>query len=83
MVNENHMKRIRGQKRVESECDWIGTRKVAFKPTPKGEIRLIRGSALRRKKMSSPEVLDAAADSEGVASGQHPEIRDEEEAEEV
>jgi hypothetical protein len=33
--------------------------------------------------MSSPEVLDAAAGSERVASGQHPEIRDEEEAEEV
>jgi hypothetical protein len=32
--------------------------------------------------MSSPEVLDAAAGSERVASGQHPEIRDEEEAEE-
>jgi hypothetical protein len=49
-------------------------REVAFVPTRKYERR----STLRRKKISSPEVLDIAASSERVTSGQDPESHDEE-----
>jgi hypothetical protein len=41
-------------------------REVAFIPTRKDEICMVRRSTLRRKKISSPEVLDIAASSETV-----------------
>jgi hypothetical protein len=52
-------------------------REVAFIPTRKDEICMIRRSTSRWKKISSPEVLDIAASSERVAR-QDPESHDEE-----
>jgi hypothetical protein len=64
-------------KKVESKYYRIAMREVAFIPTRKDEICMIRRSTSRRKKISSPEVLDTAASSERVARPV-PESHDEE-----